>query len=49
MFIGELTLDGGLRSVPGVLPMVMAAAARGIDRVIVPEPQAAEAAHGARA
>ena len=29
-FIGELTLTGGLRSVPGVLPMVMAAAARGI-------------------
>ena len=29
-FIGELTLDGGLRSVPGVLPMVLAAAARGI-------------------
>ena len=25
VFIGELTLDGGLRSVPGVLPMAMAA------------------------
>ncbi len=44
VFIGELTLTGGLRSVPGVLPMVMAAAARGIDRVFVPEPQAREAA-----
>lgn len=43
-FIGELTLDGGLRSVTGVLPMVMAAAQRGIARVIVPEPQAREAA-----
>jgi magnesium chelatase family protein len=42
--IGELTLDGGLRSVPGVLPMVLAAADRGIRRVFVPEPQAAEAA-----
>ncbi|MEO5743782.1 MAG: ATP-binding protein, partial [Terracoccus sp.] len=31
------------RSVPGVLPMVIAAAAHGIDRVFVPEPQAAEA------
>lgn len=43
-FIGELTLSGGLRSVPGVLPMVLAAAERGIDRVFVPEPQAREAA-----
>ena len=42
--IGELTLTGGLRSVPGVLPMVMAAAARGFRRVVVPEPQAREAA-----
>ncbi len=44
VMIGELTLDGRLRCVPGVLPMVMAAAARGIGRVIVPEPQADEAA-----
>lgn len=43
-FIGELTLSGGLRSVPGVLPMVLAAANRGIRRVFVPEPQAREAA-----
>jgi magnesium chelatase family protein len=43
-FIGELTLSGGLRSVPGVLPMVLAAAERGIHRVFVPEPQAREAA-----
>jgi len=44
VFIGELTLSGGLRSVPGVLPMVLAASARGIHRVFVPEPQAREAA-----
>jgi magnesium chelatase family protein len=43
-FIGELTLSGGLRSVPGVLPMVLAAAGRGVTRVFVPEPQAHEAA-----
>ena len=43
-FVGELTLTGGLRSVPGVLPMVLAAAARGIRHVFVPEPQAREAA-----
>ena len=44
VLIGELTLSGGLRSVPGVLPMVMAASERGCRRVIVPEPQADEAA-----
>ena len=43
ILIGELTLDGRLRCVPGVLPMVMAASARGITRVVVPEPQIAEA------
>lgn len=44
VLIGELTLDGRVRCVPGVLPMVLAAAVRGIRRVIVPEPQTAEAA-----
>jgi magnesium chelatase family protein len=44
VFIGELTLDGRLRSVPGVLPMTLAAAARGMTCVVVPEPQAEEAA-----
>ena len=42
--IGELTLDGRVRCVPGVLPMTMAAASRGLDTVYVAEPQAAEAA-----
>jgi len=44
VFIGELTLSGGLRAVPGVLPMTLAAASRGITRVFVPETQAREAA-----
>lgn len=44
VFVGELTLDGRLRAVPGVLPMAMAASSRGISRVVVPEPQAEEAA-----
>jgi magnesium chelatase family protein len=44
VLIGELTLDGRLRCVPGVLPMVMSASARGIRRVVVPEPQISEAA-----
>ncbi|GAA5152723.1 YifB family Mg chelatase-like AAA ATPase [Nocardioides marinquilinus] len=43
VFIGELALDGGLRAVPGVLPMVLAAADKGVRHVFVPEPQAREA------
>ena len=43
VLIGELTLAGGLRSVPGVLPMVMSACERGYRHVVVPEPQAHEA------
>ena len=44
VFVGELSLDGRLRCVPGVLPMVMAAKAQGLTRVAVPEPQVDEAA-----
>jgi len=44
VFIGELTLDGRMRSVPGVLPLTMAAAARGMRCVVVPEPHVEEAA-----
>jgi len=44
VMIGELTLDGRIRCVPGVLPMTMAAAARGFETVYVPEPQMGEAA-----
>ncbi|MDQ6935025.1 MAG: YifB family Mg chelatase-like AAA ATPase [Actinomycetota bacterium] len=44
VLIGELTLDGRVRCVPGVLPMTMAASSRGVRRVYVPEPQVAEAA-----
>ncbi|WP_110205007.1 YifB family Mg chelatase-like AAA ATPase [Nocardioides daejeonensis] len=44
VFLGELTLDGRLRSISGVLPMVMTARSRGISRVFVPETQVAEAA-----
>jgi magnesium chelatase family protein len=41
--LGELTLDGRLRAVQGVLPMVMAARARGLSAVLVPEVHVAEA------
>ena len=44
LFVGELTLFGGLRPVPGVLPMVLAASRHGIRHVFVPEPQVREAA-----
>ena len=43
LYVGELMLDGSLRSVRGVLPMVLAARDRGITTVMVPEPQVAEA------
>ncbi|MEH0840891.1 YifB family Mg chelatase-like AAA ATPase [Micromonospora sp. CPCC 205711] len=42
--LGELGLDGAVRPVRGVLPMVAAAARAGRDRVIVPLDNAAEAA-----
>lgn len=44
VLIGELSLAGALRPVPGVLPLVMGAAAAGIHKVIVPKENAAEGA-----
>jgi magnesium chelatase family protein len=41
--IGELSLGGDVRHVPGVLPMVAALRRRGVRRVIVPAAAAAEA------
>jgi len=41
--LGELGLDGRVRSVPGVLPAVMAAVAAGVPRVVVPVGNAVEA------
>ena len=48
-FIGELSLGGELRPVPGVLPMVAALVRRPGDRVVVPAASAAEAALVGRA
>lgn len=42
-FIGELGLDGTLRPIQGVLPMILAAKFAGIQEVYVPEANAAEA------
>ncbi len=47
-FLGELSLDGEIRPVTGVLPMVLAAKEAGIEQIYVPAANAAEAtlAHG---
>ena len=42
-FIGELSLDGKIRPVPGVLPMAMAAKREGFEKVYVPAENAKEA------
>lgn len=44
VFVGELKLDGQLRSVRGVLPALLAACRSGIDRAIVPAGTLPEAA-----
>jgi len=44
MFLGELSLDGAIRSVNGILPMVIAAKENGIKNVVVPYDNACEAA-----
>ena len=43
VLLGELGLDGRLRPVRGVLPAAAAAAAASVRRVVVPEPNLAEA------
>ncbi len=42
--VGELSLDGQVRGVTGMLPMAVAALERGLTTLIVPESNAAEAA-----
>ena len=44
LFLGELSLDGRLRSTQGILPMVSLARERGLHDVYVPAADAAEAA-----
>lgn len=43
VMVGELSLDGRVRPVPGVLPAVLAAAGAGCRQVVVPEAAAGEA------
>jgi len=44
MAVGELSLDGGLRPTPGVLPMALTARQQAYDGIIVPTANAREAA-----
>src|SRR5215475_10004712 len=44
VMVGELSLDGGIRGVRGALPIAIAARARKIPNLIVPEVNAREAA-----
>ena len=44
LFLGELSLDGGLRDTHGILPMVAVAKQKGIGSVVVPSINAREAA-----
>lgn len=43
VFLGELSLDGSVRAVPGVLPMALAARAHGLRRLFVPPSNVHEA------
>lgn len=43
-FVGELSLDGGVRGVRGVLPITASAREQGLRRIYVPRENAAEAA-----
>ena len=44
LLAGELGLDGQLRPVQGMLPMAIAARARGIENLVIPAGNAREAA-----
>ena len=44
LFVGELSLDGGIRGVRGALPIAIEARSRKISRLIVPEVNSREAA-----
>ena len=44
IFLGELALDGGVRGVNGILPMLISARAHGVTHVMLPMENAGEAA-----
>jgi len=44
LFVGELSLDGGIRGIRGTLPIAIEARGRKIRRMVVPNINAREAA-----
>jgi magnesium chelatase family protein len=44
LFLGELSLDGTLRSIPGILPVAVAAESMGIKGLVIPKDNVKEAA-----
>lgn len=44
VFLGELSLEGGVRGVRGVLPMAIAAKKTGVKRIVLPQENVKEAA-----
>lgn len=44
LFLGELSLDGGLRPISGILPLVEEAKRRGFEEIFLPEENVREAA-----
>ncbi|HEY6372968.1 MAG TPA: magnesium chelatase domain-containing protein [Candidatus Sulfotelmatobacter sp.] len=47
-FVGELSLDGGIRGVRGALPIAIEARGRKISRLVVPRSQREGIRHGRR-
>ncbi|MDP2891793.1 MAG: YifB family Mg chelatase-like AAA ATPase [Bacillota bacterium] len=45
VFVGELSLDGGIRSVNGVLPIAIDAKSKGMEDIVLPARNAREAAY----
>ncbi len=45
LFVGELALDGAVRPIPGILPLLVGARDAGLGTAFVPQANAAEAAH----
>ena len=48
LFVGELSLDGGVRGVRGALPIALEARGRKISRMVVPEAECERSCHGRR-
>ena len=43
VFVGELSLDGNIRPVKGIMPVIISALAKGYKKIIVPKDNAQEA------